>query len=269
MVYGFTYEEMGKIKHPARVKKPWGHYIAITGRPEYALTRFFLKNGGAQPLHYYLKTGGTLFVEKGVALLKVINKKGEPRTFRLKSQDIFRLAPGLLHALCGLEDSYIYMFSNQTDSNDYCNVESEVEALKLKSDLHKLKISKPDNEFQIEKPFDYRDKYWGSIQSMVSEAYAGKRIYLKAGAQNSLEFHCRKIETYFVHSGKVKVGLRLGRGENKSVIIGAGDAFEIPPGLMHMKIGIQDSVIIEISTHDEDSDSHIVEDGKNYKHEER
>ncbi len=269
MVYGFTFEEMGKVKHPGRVKKPWGHYIAATGRPEYALTRFYLKKGGVQPLHYYQKTESTFFVEEGIALLKVINKKGELRAFKLKKQDVFHLTPGLVHALGGLENSYIYMFSNQYKSNDYCNVESEAEVAKLKSDLAKIKISKPDIEFKIEKPFDYRDKYWGAIQSLVNEAYAGKRIYLKAGAQNSLEFHCQKIETYFVHSGQLKVGLRLGRGENKSVIIGAGDVFEIPPGLMHMKIGIQDSVIMEISTHDEDSDSHIVEDGKIYQHEER
>ena len=37
---------------------------------------------------------------------------------------------------------------------------------------------------------------------------------------------------------------------------------------MHMKIGIEDSTIIEISTEDSDSDSHILEDGKKYVHKE-
>ena len=268
MVYGFTFEEMGKVNHPGRVKKTWGYHLPIAKRPEYALNLFYLKKGGIQPLHYYLKTQGTLFLEEGAILLKAIDKKEKLRAFRLNKGDVFKIKPGLTHALCGLENSYAYMFSGQY--NDDCrNVKKEEEVANLTLDINKVQISEPDDEFRVEKSFDYRDKYWGSIQSLVNGAYAGKRIFLKAGAQNSLEFHCQKTETYFIHSGKLKVGLRLGRGENKSVIIEAGDVFEIPPGLMHMKIGIEDSVVIEISTHDDDRDSHIVEDGKIYKHKEQ
>ena len=35
---------------------------------------------------------------------------------------------------------------------------------------------------------------------------------------------------------------------------------------MHMRIALEDTVIIEFSTLDDDGDSHIVEDGKTYKH---
>lgn len=268
MVYGFTFKEIPKVNRPRSVKKAWGNYVVAASRPEYSLTRFYLKKGGLQPLHYYLKTEGTLYVEEGSVLLKVIDKKGKPAALKLNKGDVFRLTPGLSHALGGLEESYVYMFSNTSGNNDYCQVESDEEALKVKLSSDKLQTADNAGEFQIDRPFDYRDKYWGSIQSVVNEAYTGKRIYLKAGAQNSLEFHCHKIETYFVHSGKMKAGLRLGRGENKSVIMESGDAFEIVPGLMHMRIGLEDSVIMEISTHDEDSDSHIVEDGRKYKHEE-
>ena len=34
---------------------------------------------------------------------------------------------------------------------------------------------------------------------------------------------------------------------------------------MHMRIALEDTVIIEVSTKDSDSDSHLVEDGKKYK----
>jgi len=37
---------------------------------------------------------------------------------------------------------------------------------------------------------------------------------------------------------------------------------------MHMRIAKTDVVIIETSTKDDDGDSHIVEDGRSYKHEE-
>ena len=268
MVYGFTYEEMAVVKRPEAVKKLWGHYLPITVGPEYSLTRFYLKKGGAQPLHHYLKTGGTLYVEEGAALLRIIGSNNDLHVSKLDEKNVFRVKPGLVHALCGLDDSYVYLFSGRNDGGDYREIETEEEAAGSAPDLLKMKISPAREKFKIEKPFDYRDKYWGSIQSLVNEEYAGKRIYIKAGSQNSLEFHCRKTETYFVHSGKLKVGLRLGRGENRSVVIAAGDIFEIPPGLMHMKIGIEDSVVIEISTHDDDRDSHIVEDGKTYKHKE-
>lgn len=111
-------------------------------------------------------------------------------------------------------------------------------------------------------------KYWGSIETLVNKDYCGKRIIMKKGAQSSLEVHCKKHETYFVYSGKVKIGVRVGRAENKSILLKQGDIFHIPPGLMHMRIAVEDCVIIEISTQDDNSDSHIIEDGKTYIHEE-
>ena len=266
MVYGFAFDEINKTNHPEAHKKPWGHYVDAAKRPGYSLTQIYLKKGGVQPLHYYLEKEGVLFVEEGSVLLKLKNRKGELYVLKLNKGDTFHLTPGLIHALCGLKESYVYLFSNKYEKDYYYNVESEEEVLNQKLEPDKMKISSSNDEFEIEKAFDYRDKYWGSIQTVVNKEHTGKRIYLKAGGQNSLEFHCNKIETYFVHSGKLKVGLRIGRGENKSVIIEAGDAFEILPGLMHMKIGIEDSVIMEISTRDEDSDSHLVEDGRKYKY---
>ena len=40
--------------------------------------------------------------------------------------------------------------------------------------------------------------------------------------------------------------------------------FHIPPGLMHMRIAIEDTVVIEWSNKYDDTDSNIVEDGKTY-----
>lgn len=266
MVYGFTFDEIKRVNHPGADKKPWGHYIIAASRPEYSLTQIYLKKGAVQPLHYHLKNGGAFFVEEGAVLIKGRNKKGELTALKLNKGETFRLAHGLVHALCGLEGSYVYLFAGKYDKDDYYPVESEEEAEKLKIAPDKIRASNSDDGFKAEKTFDYRDKYWGSIQTVVNDDYAGKRIHLLAGAQNSLEFHCRKIETYFVHSGSLKVGLRIGHGENKSVTLKAGDAFDILPGLMHMKVGIEDSVIIEISTPDDDRDSHLVEDGRKYRH---
>ena len=78
----------------------------------------------------------------------------------------------------------------------------------------------------------------------------------------------KKDEYYYILSGKLKVGLRIGRAKNTSVILNPGDVYHVKPGLMHMRICLEDCTIIEWSNKDDDSDSHIVEDGKNYVHKE-
>ena len=81
-----------------------------------------------------------------------------------------------------------------------------------------------------------------------------------------MEYHVKKEESYYIESGRLRVGTRIGRAKNKSVILEQGDVFHIPVGFMHMRIALEDTVIIEFSTLDNDADSHIVEDGKIYKH---
>ncbi len=80
-----------------------------------------------------------------------------------------------------------------------------------------------------------------------------------------MEYHLLKDEKYFIQSGKLKLGMRVGRAKNVSIILEVGDVYHIPPGLMHMRIAIEDTTIIEWSNKDDDTDSNIVEDGKNYK----
>jgi quercetin dioxygenase-like cupin family protein len=81
-----------------------------------------------------------------------------------------------------------------------------------------------------------------------------------------MEYHIKKEESYYIESGKLKVGTRIGRAKNTSIILNEGDVFHIPVGFMHMRMALEDTVIIEFSTLDADCDSHIVEDGKIYKH---
>ena len=129
-----------------------------------------------------------------------------------------------------------------------------------------------DNEYghtdipPILKPLDIREKYWGKITSVCTlENCTLKVIDMKANTQSSLEFHTQKDETYYILSGKVKLGIRYGRGQNKSVLLEKGDVYHVPKGVMHMRMSLEDSVIIEIASNDTDADSHIVEDGKNYE----
>tara|TARA_B100000902_G_C27206111_1_gene861734 strand:+ start:625 stop:1044 length:420 start_codon:yes stop_codon:yes gene_type:complete len=119
------------------------------------------------------------------------------------------------------------------------------------------------------KPIKEVEKYWGNMKTLFeNDHYTVKRIFMKKNTQSSMEYHVKKEESYYIESGILKVGTRIGRAKNTSFLLKAGDIFHIPPGFMHMRIAVEDTVIIEFSTLDDDSDSHIVEDGKTYKHKE-
>ena len=117
----------------------------------------------------------------------------------------------------------------------------------------------------IDKPIKHVEKYWGNMTTLFeTDDYSVKKIFMKKGSQSSMEFHIKKVESYYIDSGKLKVGLRVGRGENKSVILEKGDVYHIEPGLVHMRMALEDTIIIEASTKDDDGDSHLIEDGKTY-----
>ena len=87
---------------------------------------------------------------------------------------------------------------------------------------------------------------------------------MRKNTQSSMEYHVEKEEWYYVLSGKLKVGMRIGRAKNKSVTMQAGDIIHIPRGLMHMRMALEDTIIIEWSDTDNDLDSNIVEYGTTY-----
>lgn len=111
------------------------------------------------------------------------------------------------------------------------------------------------------------EKYWGDMKTLFeNDQYTVKRIFMRQGTQSSMEYHVQKQEAYYIETGKLKIGTRIGRGKNTSFVLEQGEVFHIPVGFMHMRIALEDTVIIEFSTLDDDGDSHIVEDGHTYKH---
>ena len=119
----------------------------------------------------------------------------------------------------------------------------------------------------ITDPIKEVKKYWGDMKTLFeNDQYTVKRIFMRSGTQSSMEYHVVKKEAYFIESGTLKIGTRIGRAKNTSFILKQGQIFHIPPGFMHMRIALEDTVIIEFSTLDDDGDSHLVEDGKTYKH---
>jgi mannose-6-phosphate isomerase-like protein (cupin superfamily) len=260
--YGLTWEDVNKVKRPTPCSLPWGKVTVCADRPEYGLFRLDLEQGTGQPLHFHRTQGVAYLVEEGRVLLRQKDRRGKTVSRMVRKGEVVGAEPGVAHGFYGIEASVAYGFTATEPLNEVFLVEECEEALQNCRSI----LASGSYEEGASRTSDFREKYWGTIETVVSQEVAGKRIVLWANSQSSLEFHCCKVETYYIHSGKVKVGLRIGRGENKHVIVAAGESFEVEPGLMHMRIGIEDSVIIEVSTPDDDRDSHLVEDGRTYQH---
>jgi mannose-6-phosphate isomerase-like protein (cupin superfamily) len=116
-------------------------------------------------------------------------------------------------------------------------------------------------------PYDRFERYWGMIETIANgRGYCAKRMIFEAGRCNSLHFHCRKMETFWVAEGALRVRLRDRFAEDHEVTVAAGGALHVPPGLMHQLEGAERTVLFESSssTPDDDSDSFRVEKGRGF-----
>jgi len=97
-------------------------------------------------------------------------------------------------------------------------------------------------------------KLWGSEEWIVNnELYCGKFINVKKKHSCSVHYHRIKDETFYILEGKISLELI---GETK--ILKKGDSIRLKPNTVHRFTGIEDSIILEISTHHEDTDSYRV-----------
>ncbi len=88
------------------------------------------------------------------------------------------------------------------------------------------------------------DKPWGrEVWWAVEEAYAAKRLEVRAHHALSLQYHQRKHETLYFLAGRVR--LQLGGAEH---IVGAGQVAVVPPRTVHRLEALTDAVILEVST---------------------
>ncbi len=97
-------------------------------------------------------------------------------------------------------------------------------------------------------------KVWGEERWVVNRDYCGKILVLNKGFRCSMHHHKNKDETFFVSSGKVFLEV-----DGKSIIMNPGDVQLVMPNQEHRFTGLENSEIIEFSTHHEDSDSYRTE----------
>lgn len=101
-------------------------------------------------------------------------------------------------------------------------------------------------------------KLWGYEKWIENnEKYCCKILGLNKGYQCSLHYHKNKDEMFLVTSGHVRFEL----GE-EVMHLRAGSFIRVPPNTPHRFAGIEDSLIMEVSTHHEDSDSYRIEESR-------
>jgi len=94
------------------------------------------------------------------------------------------------------------------------------------------------------------DKPWGyEVVWAVSEHYAGKLLFVRAGQKLSLQFHREKDESWYFLEGRAKVELAAaGEKATSNEVVTAGAAFRFIPGTVHRVEAIEDTTILEVST---------------------
>ena len=96
------------------------------------------------------------------------------------------------------------------------------------------------------------EKVWGSEEWIINtEKYCGKILRLDMRYRCSMHHHKIKDETFYVLSGRIMLEI-----EDNDILLNQGDSQRILPMNKHRFSGVEDSVIIEFSTHHEDGDSY-------------
>jgi mannose-6-phosphate isomerase-like protein (cupin superfamily) len=262
MSYGLTIDQVRKINEPQASAATWGSVTSLTEMPQFSMFRVDLPAGGAQPLHVLRGGAFQAFVESGAVIFRSLDESGEAVAGVVRSGEVVPVPEFLAHGFCSQNGATIYLFGSRSpEGPGWVQVETQEAALAASKALDTKSLPVVG-----QKTTDVREKYWGRIETIVSGDIAAKRIFVRKGGQSSLEYHVEKSESYYIHSGLLKVGLRIGRAENRSIIMGAGQSYDVHPGVMHMRIGLEDTTILEVSTRDSDSDSYLVEDGQTYHH---
>jgi mannose-6-phosphate isomerase-like protein (cupin superfamily) len=91
-------------------------------------------------------------------------------------------------------------------------------------------------------------KPWGyELIFAHTDRYVGKILHINKGESLSLQYHEMKDETLFVVSGELRLTLEW-NGERRERPLRAGEAFHIPPRLIHRMEAVVDTDVAEVST---------------------
>lgn len=104
------------------------------------------------------------------------------------------------------------------------------------------------------------DKKWGyELVVCNNDEFCGKILHFNKGTKFSSHFHKLKREVFYLIGGKVNLmTINPKDASQTNRIMVAGDIIEIPRLCPHQITALEESEIVEFSTHHEDSDSYRV-----------
>jgi mannose-6-phosphate isomerase-like protein (cupin superfamily) len=93
------------------------------------------------------------------------------------------------------------------------------------------------------------EKPWGwELVWALTDDYAGKLLFVRAGHALSLQYHEQKDESWYVQEGRAELLLGAVGGQTTSRVIEPGDAFHFPPRTVHRVKALEDLLVVEVST---------------------
>jgi mannose-6-phosphate isomerase-like protein (cupin superfamily) len=94
------------------------------------------------------------------------------------------------------------------------------------------------------------EKPWGhELIFAVTDRYAGKLLFVKAGESLSLQFHNVKDEAWYVIAGRGELELGApGERVLSTEVVAPGASFRFEPGTVHRFRALEDTTILEVST---------------------
>jgi mannose-6-phosphate isomerase len=93
------------------------------------------------------------------------------------------------------------------------------------------------------------EKPWGyELLWALSDRYVGKILHVNAGHLLSLQYHNLKHEAIYVLRGRMIFRYRNDKGALVDRVMEAGEAQQVPTGLVHQFEALDDCDILEAST---------------------
>ena len=71
---------------------------------------------------------------------------------------------------------------------------------------------------------------------------------MRKGGTGHLQYHERKLETFYLHEGKALVEFHDDNGSSTFVIMLPGQSYHVPIGAVHRVLALEDCVFFEAST---------------------
>jgi mannose-6-phosphate isomerase len=109
-------------------------------------------------------------------------------------------------------------------------------------------MSTDHEHFFKNRPITHVPKPWGyELIFAQTDRYVGKILHVNQGESLSLQYHEMKDETLYVVEGELRLTIEHD-GDRREMPLRKGEAFHIPPRLIHRMYAVVDTDVAEVST---------------------